>query len=124
RGQPGWKGGRKGKALEQGWTRTRFAETPPLSTYLFSFVAGDFKVETAERDGRTFRMFHRETDAAKVARNKEAIFDLHARALSFLEDYTSVAYAFGKFDFVLIPAFQFGGMEHAGTILYNVSGLM
>ena len=31
------------------------------------------------RDGRTLRMFHRETDAAKVARNRDAIFDLHAR---------------------------------------------
>ena len=29
-------------------------------------------------NGRTFRMFHRETDAAKVARNRDAIFDLHA----------------------------------------------
>jgi aminopeptidase N len=102
----------------------RFAETAPLPTYLFSFVAGDFKVETAERDGRTFRMFHRETDAAKVARNRDAIFDLHGRALAFLEDYTKAAYAFGKFDFVLIPAFQFGGMEHAGKILYNAAGLL
>ena len=57
----------------------RFAETQPLPTYLFAFAAGRFSVETAERDGRTFRMFHRETDAAKVARNREAIFDLHAR---------------------------------------------
>ena len=81
----------------------RFAETEPLSTYLFSFVAGDFEVETAERNGRTFRMFHRETDAAKVARNREAIFDLHARALEFMERYTGIPYAFGKFDFVLIP---------------------
>jgi aminopeptidase N len=101
----------------------RFAETEPLSTYLFSFVAGDFKLETAERAGRTFRMFHRETDAVKVARNKDAIFDLHARALAFLEDYTAIPYAFGKFDFVLIPSFQFGGMEHAGKILYNAPGL-
>jgi aminopeptidase N len=99
-----------------------FAETEPLSTYLFSFVVGDFKVETAERNGRTFRMFHRETDAAKVARNKEAIFDLHATALEYMERYTGIPYAFGKFDFVLIPAFQFGGMEHAGKILYNASG--
>ena len=102
----------------------RFAETPPLSTYLFSFVAGDFKVETAQRGDRQFRMFHRETDAAKVARNKEAIFDLHAKAIEFLEAYTTIAYAFGKFDFVLIPAFQFGGMEHAGKILYNASGML
>jgi len=102
----------------------RFEETQPLSTYLFSFVVGDFKVETATRNGRTFHMFHRETDAAKVARNKDAIFDLHARALEYMEKYTGIPYAFGKFDFVLIPAFQFGGMEHAGKILYNASGLM
>ncbi len=69
-------------------------------------------------------MFHRETDAAKVARNRDAIFELHARALEFLERYTAIPYPFGKFDFVAIPAFQFGGMEHAGKILYNASGLM
>ncbi len=103
---------------------TAFKETEPLPTYLFSFVVGDFKVETAMRHGRAFRMFHRETDAAKVTRNKEAIFDLHARAIEFMERYTGIPYAFGKFDFVSIPAFQFGGMEHAGKILYNASGLM
>jgi aminopeptidase N len=102
----------------------RFADTEPLPTYLFSFVVGDFKVETAERDGRVYRMFHRETDAKKVERNRDAIFDLHARALEYMERYTAIPYAFGKFDFVLIPAFQFGGMEHAGKILYNATGLM
>jgi aminopeptidase N len=102
----------------------RFAETRPLPTYLFAFAAGNFSVETAERDGRTFRMFHRETDQAKVARNRDAIFDLHAKALAWLEDYTGIPYPWGKFDFVLIPSFQFGGMEHAGAILYNASGLM
>jgi aminopeptidase N len=101
-----------------------FDETRPLPTYLFGFAAGKFSIETAERNGRVFRMFHRETDAAKVARNREAIFDLHARALAWLEDYTSIPYPFGKFDFVLIPAFQFGGMEHAGAIYYNASGLL
>ena len=105
-------------------TTVRFAETEPLPTYLVAFIAGDFKIETAARNGRTYRMFHRETDAAKVARNREAIFDLHARALEYLERYTAIPYAFGKFDFVAIPAFQFGGMEHAGKILYNASGLM
>jgi len=101
-----------------------FEETPPLPTYLLAFAAGKFAVETAMRNGRVFRLFHRETDAAKVARNKEALFDLHARALSWLESYTSIPYPWGKFDFVLIPSFQFGGMEHPGAILYNASGLM
>ena len=62
--------------------------TQPISTYLFAFAAGKFSVEQAERNGRTFRMFHRETDAAKVARNRDAIFDLHAAALDWLEQYT------------------------------------
>ena len=46
-----------------------FAETQPLPTYLFAFAAGRFQIETADRNGWRFGMFHRETDAAKVARN-------------------------------------------------------
>jgi aminopeptidase N len=102
----------------------RFTETPPLPTYLFAFAAGRFHIETAERNGRRFRMFHRETDAAKVARNREAIFDLHAASLEWLERYTGIGYPLGKFDFLLIPSFQFGGMEHAGAVFYNASGLL
>jgi aminopeptidase N len=101
-----------------------FVETAPLPTYLFAFAAGRFSIETATRDGREFRMFHRETDAAKVARNRDAIFDLHAAALAWLENYTGIRYPFGKFDFVLIPSFQFGGMEHPGAIFYNASALL
>jgi aminopeptidase N len=104
--------------------RIPFAETRPLPTYLFAFAAGEFQVEHAVRNGRELRMFHRETDGAKVVRNRDAIFDLHASALAWLEEYTGIPYPFGKFDFVLIPAFQFGGMEHAGAILYNAPGLM
>jgi aminopeptidase N len=120
----GWQAVANGAERVRNGRLVQFAETAPLSTYLFSFAAGKFSLETATRGGRTFRMFHRETDAAKVARNRDAIFDLHARALTWLQDYTAIPYAFGKFDFVLIPSFQFGGMEHAGAILYNQSGLM
>jgi aminopeptidase N len=101
-----------------------FAETEPLPTYLFAFVTGKFAIETATRNGRVFHMLHRETDAAKVARNRDAIFDLHAAALAWLEDYTGIKYPFGKFDFVLIPSFQFGGMEHPGAILYNAANML
>lgn len=102
----------------------RFAETKPLPTYLFAFAAGRFAVDSARRDGRTIRVFHREGDTAKVARNRDAILDLHAQALRWMESYTGIPYPWGKFDVFLAPAFQFGGMEHAGAIFYNASGLM
>jgi aminopeptidase N len=125
---PGWQAVANGRAANPqtngGRSLVRFAETEPLPTYLFAFAAGKFQVETASRNGREFRMFHRETDASKVARNRNAIFDLHASALAWLEEYTGIEYPFGKFDFVLIPAFQFGGMEHAGAILYNAPALL
>jgi len=105
-------------------TRVRFAETPPIPTYLFAFAAGRFTVETAERNGRQLRLFHRETDAAKVARNREAVFDLHAAALAWLEEYTGIPYAFGKFDFVALPSFQFSGMEHPGAVYYNANSIL
>ena len=41
-----------------------------------------------------------------------------------MEQYTAIPYPFGKFDFVLIPSFQFGGMEHPGAIFYNAAGLL
>jgi aminopeptidase N len=112
------------RSEDAGRLRVRFAETKPLPTYLFGFVAGRFSVERATRNGRELRMFHRETDAAKVARNRDALFDLHAAALKWLEDYTAIPYPFEKLDFILIPSFQFGGMEHAGAILYNAASLM
>ncbi len=102
----------------------QFAETKPLPTYLFAFAAGQFAVDSAQRNGRTFRMFHRERDSAKVARNRDEIIALHAQSLAWMEQYTGIPYPWGKFDIFLAPAFQFGGMEHAGAIFYNASGLM
>ncbi len=104
--------------------RVRFLRTEPLPTYVVAFVVGDMRIETATRAGRTMRMFHRESDAAKLARNRDALFDLHARALEEVERYTGIPYPFGKFDFVLVPAFQPGAMEHAGNIAYKAESLL
>ncbi|MEO5883040.1 MAG: M1 family aminopeptidase [Caldimonas sp.] len=104
--------------------RVRFAETKPIPTYLVSFVAGALRMETAFRDGRTLRMFHRESDAAKLRNNREAIFDLHARSLAFMADYTAIPYPFDKYDLVLLPTFPFPGMEHVGAISYSADELI
>jgi aminopeptidase N len=107
-----------------GRTTLTFLPTKALPTYLFGFAAGTFSVERGERNGRPFYMYHRETDKDKVAANREAIFDLHQQAITWLEDYTDRKYPFEKLDFVLLPAFQFAGMEHAGAIFYNAPSML
>ena len=108
---------------QNGRTHFTFLETHPIPSYLFALAAGVFERETAEVNGRTFSMYHRETDTDKVARNSDEIFRLHAAALDWLEDYTQIDYPFQKFDFVLIPSFQYGGMEHPGGILYRQASI-
>ena len=107
-----------------GRTEHRFAPTEPISSYLFSFVTGEFSSITRQVQGRSMTMLHRETDAAKVARNVDAIFEQHGQSLAWLEDYTGIDYPFEKFDFVLIPDFPYGGMEHVGAIQYRASALL
>jgi len=85
----------------------RFKRSDRLSSYLFSFVAGEFETVTRTVDGRQMTMLHRET-----------------ASLGWLEDYTEIDYPFQKFDFALIPSFQYGGMEHVGAIFYNERSLM
>ena len=104
--------------------RVRFAETRPLPTYLVAFAAGALKMETANRDGRTMRMFHRESDPVRLQRNLADIFDLHARSLDFMARYTGIDYPFDKLDFVLLPTFPFPAMEHAGSIAYMAEELL
>lgn len=99
-----------------------FGRTEPLSTYLFSFVAGKFSHSTYNDKGRTITAYHRETDAARVAQ-LPVIFNQVVASLDWLEEYTGIAYPFAKYDFVILPGFQYGGMEHTGATLYNDAAL-
>jgi aminopeptidase N len=125
---PGWtavsNGRETGRATSDHGVQVVFENTEPLPTYLMAVVAGRFDVEHGERHGRVMRVFHRETDRARITRNLDAILDQHALALSWLERYTGIPYAFGKFDIVLVPSFQFTGMEHPGVIYYNANTLL
>jgi len=111
------------KRQENGRTSCVYQQTKPISTYLFAFAAGEFQTVSREMDGRQMTMLHRESDTEKVARNVDDIFTLHVLALNWMEDYTGIEYPFEKFDFVLIPSFQYGGMEHIGNIFYKAESL-
>ncbi len=72
-----------------------FSPTEPISTYLFSFVAGKFKIVKEVRDGREINIYHREEDPLKLAQIP-VIYDQIYSSLKWLEDYTTIAYPFTK----------------------------
>lgn len=99
-----------------GLRRWAFSPTAPLPTYLFAFAAGEFEYQyfPEYRTGA----FHRGKDPAQTAQIPEIAREV-GFAIEWLEDYTAMPYPFAKYDFVVLPGFQFGGMEHAGATFYN-----
>ncbi len=96
----------------------KFGATEPLSTYLFAFAAGEFDYRQHTHDGRTIGAYYRETDPDRLAQLDE-IFSQVENSLKQLEEYTGIPYPFAKYDLVILPGFQFGGMEHTGATFYN-----
>ncbi len=123
----GWEAISNGPLLSQTANSDReifaFDISDVMSTYLFSFAAGEFEKIVYKEGKYPMTMYHRESDSSKVADNVNQIFKLHDESLRWLEDYTGIDYPFKKFDFVLIPGFQYGGMEHVGAIQYRASSL-
>jgi aminopeptidase N len=100
-------------------TVLHFRQSDRISTYLFSFVAGKFAETDKLVNGEQMRFLYRETDSSKLRLSLDSVFRIEGQALRFMQQYTGIPYPFQKFDFVAIPDFQFGGMEHAGAIQYQ-----
>lgn len=112
------------ETIEKGdFTQHHFATTDLMSTYLFSFVAGNFSEITKNPGKFDMRFLYRENNAEKIEESVDKIFELHQNSLSYLENYTQVKFPFQKMDFAAIPPFQYGGMEHVGAIQYRESSL-
>ena len=95
-----------------------FMPTEPLSTYLFSFVAGRLSKSTYDDGRHTFSAYYRESDPKRLEQ-LDTIFAEVAASLDWLEEYTGIEYPFAKYDLIILPGFQYGGMEHTGATLYN-----
>jgi aminopeptidase N len=96
---------------------TRFHVTRPISTYLIAFAAGPWHHATMTRHGRTINAYVRRSRASEA--DLDSLLLQNQRALEWMEGYFGRAFPFEKFDFVLAPAFPFGGMEHPGAVFYN-----
>ena len=111
-------------------TRFRFAETKPISTYVFAFATGDFTEfaksatvtgnlqildESSKDNELVSSIYVRKSQAEKFKQHAAETFRLNREAVKYLESYFDYKFPFPKYDLVLIPEFPFGGMEHAGA---------
>ncbi|MFN2520526.1 MAG: M1 family metallopeptidase [Candidatus Limnocylindria bacterium] len=103
--------------LPDGRTRTAFAETPKISTYLVAFTVGPYEATDAAttETGVPVRVWLPPGLADKGAYARDA----HVRALEYLERYTGIPYPYTKVDAIGIPDFEAGAMENPGAITYR-----
>jgi aminopeptidase N len=92
-------------------------QAKPISTYLIAFAAGPWHRATSTEHGRTITAYVRRSRAAEA--DLDTLLALNQRALDWMERYFGRPFPFEKFDFVIAPAFPYGGMEHPGAVFYS-----
>jgi len=104
-----------------GRKHVRFAETPPISSYLVAYTVGPYEAtpEVTTPTGHPVRVFlpRGMADKGLFAR------DAHARSLTYLEDYTAIPYPYTKVDAIGVPDFEAGAMENPGAITYRLTAI-
>jgi aminopeptidase N len=104
-------------------THTKFAETRPISTYLFAFAAGPFaSVRSSQAAEPT--LYVRKSQLARAQQEAPQVQQMAARGIQYFSDYFAQPFPFPKYDLVLIPGFPFGGMEHAGATFLNEDSVL
>jgi aminopeptidase N len=102
--------------------RIRFAETRPISTYLFAFAAGPFAEILASPGGT--RLFVRKSQLARARQEAPEVLRLNREGVRWLERYFGSRFPFPKYDLVLIPELAYGGMEHAGATFLREDAIL
>ena len=107
---------------EQGMRHTVFAETRPISTYLFAFAAGPFKkvLDVPGLPG----LYVRKSKLQKAEAEAAAVQQITANGIKYLSDYFAQPFPFPKYDMVMIPGFAYGGMEHAGATFLREESIL
>jgi puromycin-sensitive aminopeptidase len=105
------------EGLDERRTRTRFRETPKISSYLVAFTVGpyEFTPTVTTPSGIPVRV------CLPPGLAEQGIYarDAHVRSVEWLQDYTAIPYPYIKVDAIGIPDFEAGAMENPGAITYR-----
>lgn len=100
-----------------GFKQWHFPETARISTYVFSVHAGEFKVWEDRAEDVPLRLFARHSLARYV--DATEWFKFTKQGFSFYEKEFDFAYPFEKYDQILVPDFNWGGMENVAAVTYS-----
>ncbi|MGQ0531980.1 MAG: M1 family metallopeptidase [Caulobacteraceae bacterium] len=96
-------------------TRTRFADTPSMPSYLLFLAVGDFERVTRDVDGVELGVIMRSGESHRAQEALQA----GEESLRYFTRYFDIRYPLPKLDMVAVPgAGGFGAMENWGAILY------
>src|SRR5216110_3423241 len=98
----------------------RFAATPPMSSYLNVFVAGELDLIEARSDSTQVRVI---ATKGKAELGRYAV-EATAQILQYYNDYFGVPYPLPKLDQIALPGGFGGAMENWGGITYFESTLL
>lgn len=96
-----------------------FGETPPLSTYFFSVHAGPYHIWRDNSGDVPLRLMARQSLAQYVA--AEEWLEITQKGMAFFQDFFDFPYPFEKYDQLIVPEFNIGGMENAAAVTYAES---
>jgi aminopeptidase N len=97
--------------------RWRFATTEKMSTYITALVAGPYHSIHRRHGEIEMGLYCRQSLAQYL--DADEIFDVTAAGFDFFEDAFGQPYAFGKYDQLFVPEFNFGAMENAGCVTFS-----
>jgi aminopeptidase N len=96
------------------WT---FTTTPKISTYVFSLHAGPYAVWEDNTGDVPLRLFARQSLAEHVA--VDEWFEITQGGMQFYGRYFDIPYPFEKYDQLIVPEFNIGGMENVAAVTYS-----
>ena len=103
-----------------GGKEVRFAATPPMSSYLNVFVAGEIDLIESRVGPTQIRVI---ATKGKAEMGRYAL-DTTAQILQYYNDYFGVPYPLPKLDQIALPGGFGGAMENWGGITYYESALL
>ncbi|MGH2728247.1 MAG: aminopeptidase N, partial [Actinomycetota bacterium] len=97
--------------------RWRFAQTPPMSTYITCIVAGPYHVVRDTHGDIELGVWCRRTLATYL--EADEILEITKQGFDFFGAAFDYPYPFGKYDQIFVPEFNSGAMENIGCVTFN-----